>query len=64
MLLAIGLRSPRSLRDLIARLRDVGIVETDIPDVARMALENKRLLVFNPRPLSQRDMEAVVRAAY
>ena len=46
------------------RLRDVGIVETDIPDVARMALENKRLLVFNPRPLSQRDMEAVVRAAY
>ena len=45
-------------------LRDIGIREADIPDMAQTAMGIGRLLELNPRPLSQTDMEAILRAAF
>ncbi len=46
------------------RLRDVGVGEADIPDMARIAASMRRLVVLNPRPVSAPEMEALLRAAY
>jgi len=45
------------------RLRDVGITEADLPKLARDAMKQARLLVNNPRPVSEGDALAIYRAA-
>jgi len=44
-------------------LREVGITEDDLPLLARDAMNQTRLLVNNPRPLTEADALAVYRAA-
>ena len=46
------------------RLRDVGIGEADLPLLARDAMKQTRLLVNNPRTLSEPDCLAIYRAAW
>ena len=46
------------------RLRDLGVKETDIPAMARIAVGLEQLLAVNPRPLTQPDAEAILRQAY
>lgn len=46
------------------RLRDVNISEGDLPMLARDAMKQTRLLVNNPRSLTQADALAIYRAAY
>jgi len=45
-------------------LRAVGIGEADLPDLARDAMKQTRLLVNNPRDVSEADALAIYRAAY
>ncbi|MEL7202248.1 MAG: iron-containing alcohol dehydrogenase [Pseudomonadota bacterium] len=44
------------------RLRDVGIVDNDIDQLADDAMEQTRLLVNNPRPVTRRDVVEIYRA--
>ncbi|KWR87991.1 iron-containing alcohol dehydrogenase [Cupriavidus sp. IDO] len=46
------------------RLRDVGIGEADLPRLAQDAMLQTRLLVNNPRPVTEADALAIYRAAY
>ncbi|MEM7568777.1 MAG: iron-containing alcohol dehydrogenase [Pseudomonadota bacterium] len=46
------------------RLRDVGISETDIPVLAADAMEQTRLLVNNPRAVTEADAHAIYEAAF
>jgi alcohol dehydrogenase class IV len=46
------------------RLRDVGIPETAVPLLARDAMKQARLLVNNPRPITERDALALYRQAW
>lgn len=46
------------------RLRDVGIPEDAIPDLAAAAMKITRLLKNNPRPITQNDAVAIFKAAY
>ncbi|GGD21687.1 iron-containing alcohol dehydrogenase [Aureimonas glaciei] len=46
------------------RLRDVGIPEDFLPRLAADAMKQTRLLVNNPRPLSEQDALALYRAAF
>ncbi|MDI7277457.1 MAG: iron-containing alcohol dehydrogenase, partial [Anaerolineae bacterium] len=68
--LEAGGRSVQAVQQLKAdigipmRLRDVGVSEADIPEMARVAVGVRRLLALNPRPLSQQDMEALLQTAY
>jgi alcohol dehydrogenase class IV len=47
-----------------ARLRDVGIDEQDIPDIAADALKITRLLKNNPREITLDDAIAIYKSAY
>lgn len=46
------------------RLRDVGIGEEALPEMAREAMKQTRLLVNNPREVTQADALAIYRAAW
>lgn len=46
------------------RLRDVGIGEDALPKMANDAMKQTRLLVNNPRPVSETDALAIYRAAW
>jgi alcohol dehydrogenase class IV len=46
------------------RLRDVGIPETALETMAREAMKQTRLLVNNPRPVTEADAYAIYRAAW
>ena len=58
------------LRELTAncglptRLRDVDIPESDLPKLAREAIKHQRLLVNNPREVTERDALSIYRAAF
>nr|WP_294972328.1 iron-containing alcohol dehydrogenase [uncultured Pseudomonas sp.] len=54
--------SPRS--GLPSRLRDAGVPEDSLPRLAADAMQQQRLLVNNPREVSERDALAIYRAAY
>ena len=49
---------------LATRLRDVGIGQEHLPKLAADAMKQTRLLVNNPRPLSEADAYAIYRAAW
>ncbi|MCR9137108.1 MAG: iron-containing alcohol dehydrogenase [Alphaproteobacteria bacterium] len=49
---------------LPSRLRDVGIGEDALPKMASDAMKQTRLLVNNPRPVSEADALAIYRAAW
>ena len=49
---------------LQSRLRDVGIGEDDLDRLARDAMKQQRLLVNNPRPVSEADALQIYRAAW
>ena len=56
-----------ALRDTIGlptRLRTVGITEDDLPRMAEQAMIQTRLLINNPREVSQADVLAIYKAAY
>jgi maleylacetate reductase len=44
-------------------LREVGVAESDLPDLAPRVL-NDGMTPFNPKPVSLEDIEALLRAAY
>ncbi|WP_193162717.1 iron-containing alcohol dehydrogenase [Microbulbifer hainanensis] len=46
------------------RLRDCGVPEASIERLAADAMEQQRLLVNNPRPVTEKDAAAIYRAAY
>jgi alcohol dehydrogenase class IV len=46
------------------RLRDVGIGEEALPRLAADAMNQTRLLVNNPRPLTEADALAIYTAAW
>ncbi len=46
------------------RLRDVGIVEDDVALLAREAMKQDRLLINNPKPLTEGDARAIYEAAW
>ncbi len=46
------------------RLRDLKIAEDDLPMLARDAMNQTRLLVNNPRPVTEDDALAIYRAAF
>ncbi|TNC91446.1 iron-containing alcohol dehydrogenase [Thalassolituus sp.] len=49
---------------LPARLRECGIKEDDLPMLASEAMKQQRLLINNPRTVSEEDALAIYRAAY
>ncbi|MCS7090310.1 MAG: iron-containing alcohol dehydrogenase [Verrucomicrobiota bacterium] len=49
---------------LPGRLRELGIRETDLPGLARAALQVQRLLKNNPRNLTEADVLAIYKAAF
>ncbi len=49
---------------LPTRLRDVEIPESDLPMLANEVMQHQRLLVNNPRELSERDALSIYQAAY
>ncbi len=46
------------------RLRDVGIAEDDLPKMARDAMKQTRLLINNPRTVSEADALSIYKAAW
>lgn len=60
----------RGLQDLIealglpSRLRDLDIPESSLEQLARDSMQQQRLLVNNPREVSEQDALAIYRAAY
>jgi alcohol dehydrogenase class IV len=46
------------------RLRDLGAREEQLPEFAAKAITVKRILRVNPRPVSEQDALAILRAAY
>lgn len=46
------------------KLRDVGIGECHLPQMAKDAMKQQRLLVNNPRPMTESDALAIYRAAW
>jgi len=46
------------------RLRDVGVAQTDLPMLARDAMQQQRLLVNNPRPVTEADAAAIYAAVW
>ena len=46
------------------RLRDHGIVEGDIPVLAKEAMKQTRLLVNNPCPIEETDAQRLYEAAW
>ncbi|CCF19963.1 Iron-containing alcohol dehydrogenase [Pseudorhizobium banfieldiae] len=49
---------------LQSRLRDVGIGQADLPSMARDAMKQTRLLVNNPREVTEADALAIYKAAW
>lgn len=49
---------------LPVRLRDCGVTEESLPQLAADAMEQQRLLVNNPREVSEQDALAIYRAAF
>ena len=49
---------------LKTRLREVGVSESDLPRMASNAMKQTRLLVNNPRDVSEADALSIYRAAY
>ncbi|WP_301151703.1 iron-containing alcohol dehydrogenase [Metapseudomonas otitidis] len=49
---------------LPTRLRDAGVAEAMLPQLAKDAMLQQRLLVNNPRDVSERDALAIYQAAY
>ncbi len=49
---------------LVTRLRDVSIGEQDLPKMASDAMKQQRLLVNNPRDVTEADALAIYRAAW
>ena len=49
---------------LKTRLREVGVSESDLPRMASDAMKQTRLLVNNPRDVSEADALSIYRAAY
>jgi alcohol dehydrogenase len=49
---------------LPTRLRDAGVPEAMLPQLAREAMQQQRLLVNNPREVTEADALAIYRAAY
>ena len=47
-----------------ARLRDIGVTPEQLPLFAEKAFALKRILRVNPRPVSQADLEAILRSAW
>lgn len=47
-----------------ARLRDVGVVEEQLPDLAKIASMLVRILRVNTREASREDLEGILRSAY
>jgi alcohol dehydrogenase class IV len=47
-----------------ARLRDLGVKESQLPAFAAKAFAIKRILRVSPRPASQSDIEGIYRAAF
>lgn len=45
-------------------LREVGVAETDLPMLAHDAMAQQRLLVNNPRPVTEADALAIYQAAF
>ncbi len=62
--LAEGLAALSARLGLPARLRDVGVPETDLARCAADAMRQTRLLVNNPRELTEADALAIYRAAW
>lgn len=60
----------QAMADLVARmpyaqnLRSVGVTQADLPHLARDAMQVQRLLVNNPREVSERDALALYESAY
>jgi alcohol dehydrogenase class IV len=55
------------LRDDIgvpARLRSLGVAESQLPALAEIAFTVKRILRVNPRSVTRDDLLAILRAAY
>ena len=46
------------------RLRDAGVTLESLPELARSAMQQQRLLVNNPRPVLEEDALAIYTAAY
>jgi alcohol dehydrogenase class IV len=46
------------------RLRDIGITESQLRPLAEKAFAIKRILRVNPRPVTEEDLEAILRAAF
>jgi len=49
---------------LPATLADAGVPAADLPMLAAEAMQQQRLLVNNPREVSEEDALAIYRAAY
>lgn len=47
-----------------ARLRDLGVTQEQLPLFAEKAFALKRILRVNPRPVSQADLEKILRSAW
>lgn len=62
LILALADFSERS--GLPARLREAGVPESLLPQLAAEAMQQQRLLVNNPRELSEADVLAIYQAAY
>ena len=62
--LADGLAALSSRLGLPQRLRDVGVAAADLPRCAEEAMKQTRLLVNNPRPVTEADARAIYEAAW
>jgi alcohol dehydrogenase class IV len=62
--LAEGFAALATRIGLPPRLRDVGVPEADLPGCAADAMKQTRLLVNNPRPVTEADALAIYRAAW
>ena len=62
--LVARLRALTATCGLPVRLRDVEIPDTDLPMLAKDSMQHQRLLVNNPRDVSEQDALAIYRAAY
>ncbi len=62
--LAEGFAALAARIGLPPRLRDVGVPEVDLPGCAADAMKQTRLLVNNPRPVTEADALAIYRAAW
>lgn len=59
-----SLASLSSLLGMKTKLRDVGVGEQHLPQMAKDAMKQQRLLVNNPRAMTESDALAIYRAAW